>query len=156
MYTSNKWSLRGWRDGSADRSTGCSPKGLHLSSWHPHGSSQASVTPVPGNPAPFLACIYAHDTQMYKQSHTQKIINKYIRCFYSWDFFYVEVKSYFFFQDYTCDSEPISSEQERGLSCRIHAQKHSFVFPYISFATQLSPINRVRQNWNVLYWKRLF
>lgn len=58
----------------------------------------------------------------------------------------MEAKAYFFFQDYTCDSEHISFEQERGgLACPTHAQKHSFVFPCISFPAQLCPIIRVRQ-----------
>ena len=36
---------RGWRDGSAGKSTGCSSRGPGFNSQHAHGSSQLSVTP---------------------------------------------------------------------------------------------------------------
>jgi hypothetical protein len=39
--------IRAWRDGSAVKNTGCSPRGTELNSQHPHGSSQLSVTPAP-------------------------------------------------------------------------------------------------------------
>ena len=37
-----------WRDGSLVKSTICSCRGPRFNSQHPHGSSQLSVTPVPG------------------------------------------------------------------------------------------------------------
>ena len=40
---------RGWRDDSAVKSTGCSSRGPGFNSQHLHGSSQLSVTPVPGD-----------------------------------------------------------------------------------------------------------
>jgi hypothetical protein len=40
----------GWRDGSVVKSTGCSSGGPVFNSLQPHGSSQLSVTPVPGDP----------------------------------------------------------------------------------------------------------
>ena len=43
---------RDWRDGSMVKSTSCSSRGLGFNSQHPHGSSQLSVTPVPGDLTP--------------------------------------------------------------------------------------------------------
>jgi hypothetical protein len=34
----------GWRDGSEDKSTYCSSKGLEFKSQQPHGGSQPSIT----------------------------------------------------------------------------------------------------------------
>ena len=34
---------RGWRDGSAVRSTGCSSRGPEFNSQQPHGGSQSSI-----------------------------------------------------------------------------------------------------------------
>lgn len=49
-----KWS--GWRDGSVVKGTGyCSSRRLWSSSQHPHGSTQSSETPVPGDMMPSLA-----------------------------------------------------------------------------------------------------
>ena len=42
----------GWRDGSEVKSTDCSSRRPRFNSQHPHGSSQLSVTPVPGNLTP--------------------------------------------------------------------------------------------------------
>ena len=39
-----------WRDGSGVKSPGCSSTGPGFNSQHPHGSSELSVTPFPGNP----------------------------------------------------------------------------------------------------------
>jgi hypothetical protein len=39
----SKVSLRGWRDGSAVKSTDCSSEGLEFKSQQPHGGSQPSV-----------------------------------------------------------------------------------------------------------------
>lgn len=41
-----------WRGGSAVGSTGCSPRRLEFSLSHPHGASQSSSVPVPGDPIP--------------------------------------------------------------------------------------------------------
>jgi hypothetical protein len=38
---------RGWRDGSAVKSTGCSRRRPGFDSQHPHSGSQPSATPVP-------------------------------------------------------------------------------------------------------------
>lgn len=45
---------RGWRDGSAIRSTTCSFGGSGVSSNHPHGVLQPWKTPVPGDQWPLL------------------------------------------------------------------------------------------------------
>ena len=42
----------GWRDSSVVKSTDYSSRGPRFNSQHPHGSSQLSVTPVPGDPTP--------------------------------------------------------------------------------------------------------
>lgn len=42
--------IRSWRDSLAVQSTGCSSAGPRISSQHPPGGSQLSVTPVPGDP----------------------------------------------------------------------------------------------------------
>ncbi|CAO2590642.1 hypothetical protein LEMLEM_LOCUS5939, partial [Lemmus lemmus] len=39
----------GWRDGSVVKSTDCSSRGPGFNSQHPHGSSQLSEDPVPGD-----------------------------------------------------------------------------------------------------------
>jgi hypothetical protein len=52
--------LQGWRHGLAFKSTGCSFKGLRFTSQYPHGSSQLSVTPVPGD----LTDLYGGRTSM--------------------------------------------------------------------------------------------
>ena len=44
--------MGGRRDGSVVKSTGCSSQGPKFNFQHPHGSSQLSPTPVPGNPTP--------------------------------------------------------------------------------------------------------
>jgi hypothetical protein len=44
--------FRGWRDGSAVKSTGCPSKGPRFNSQNPYDSSQMSLTPVPGDPTP--------------------------------------------------------------------------------------------------------
>lgn len=41
---------RGWKDGSAGKSTCCSGRGLGINSKHTHGGSHPSVTPIPGDP----------------------------------------------------------------------------------------------------------
>jgi hypothetical protein len=43
-----KSKMRGWRDGSVVKSTGCSSKGPRFNSQYPHGGSQLSITSVPG------------------------------------------------------------------------------------------------------------
>ena len=42
----------GWRDGSVVKSTDSSSRGSGFNYQHPHGSSQLSVIPVPGDPTP--------------------------------------------------------------------------------------------------------
>jgi hypothetical protein len=42
----------GWRDGSEVKNTDYSSRGPGFNSQHPHGSSQLSVTPVPGDLTP--------------------------------------------------------------------------------------------------------
>ena len=49
---SQKLSKRDWRDGSVVKSTGYSSRGPRFNSQHPLGSSQQSVTPVPGDLTP--------------------------------------------------------------------------------------------------------
>ena len=50
---------RNWRDGFSVESTGCSSRQPCFCSQHPHGTSQLSVTPVPGDPTQFLGlCRY--------------------------------------------------------------------------------------------------
>ena len=49
MFSKSKEIDRGWRDGSEVESTGCSSRGPEFNSQHPHGSSQLSVTPGPGD-----------------------------------------------------------------------------------------------------------
>ena len=44
----------GWRSGSVVKSTGCFSRVPRFNSQHPHGSSQLSLTPVPGDPTPSL------------------------------------------------------------------------------------------------------
>jgi hypothetical protein len=61
------------------KSTGCSSRCLGFISQHPHGSSQAPVSPIPGDPVPILASLDIRDVcaaQMYmqaKHSHKRKI-----------------------------------------------------------------------------------
>jgi hypothetical protein len=42
----NFTSFGGWSDGSAGKSTGCSPRRPRLDSQNTHGCSQTSITPV--------------------------------------------------------------------------------------------------------------
>ena len=71
---------RDWRDGSGVKSTGCSYRGPRFNSLHPHGGSQPSITPVPGDPMPSsnLQGHQAHmwQTYTYRQNiHTHTKIN---------------------------------------------------------------------------------
>ena len=48
-----------WRDGAAVKSMGCSSREPKFELQDPHGGSQPSVIPVPGDPVPFSAfCRY--------------------------------------------------------------------------------------------------
>jgi hypothetical protein len=47
-----KYCLRGWRDDSSVKSTGCSSRGSWFNFQHPHGRLQLFITPVPGDPTP--------------------------------------------------------------------------------------------------------
>ena len=53
QYLEKNVEHRGWSlDGSEVKTTCCSCRGPRFSSLHPRGSSQSSVTPVPGDPMP--------------------------------------------------------------------------------------------------------
>ena len=57
---------RGWRGGSAVKSTGCSSRGAGFNSQHPHGGSEPSVTPVPGDLDPPTPHMHAGKTPVNK------------------------------------------------------------------------------------------
>ena len=60
----------GWRDGSVVKSAGCSSRGFEFNSQQPHGGSQASLTPGPGDLMSFSA-FQGHQTHMCTyQAHT--------------------------------------------------------------------------------------
>jgi hypothetical protein len=62
-----------WRDGSAIKSTGCSPRGPGFDSPHPRRGSELPVTPVPGNLIHSLGSTgtrRACGTQVCKQTKT--------------------------------------------------------------------------------------
>ena len=54
------------RIGSVVMSTGCSSKGPRFNSQHPHGSSQLSVTPVPGDLTPSHRHTSGQNTNVHK------------------------------------------------------------------------------------------
>jgi hypothetical protein len=58
-----------WRGGSAVESTGCSFREWGFDSQHPHGSSQLSVTPVPGDPTPS----HRHTCRQNTNAHEIKV-----------------------------------------------------------------------------------
>jgi hypothetical protein len=82
ILSSNKKANKGWRDGSVVKSTPYSSRGLGFNSQHPHGGSQLSVTPVPGDLCPLLVSTgtrYASGGETYleaKYSHTKNKIIK--------------------------------------------------------------------------------
>jgi hypothetical protein len=41
--------MQGWRDGSGVKRTDCFYRRSEFNSQHPHGGSQLSVTPIPGD-----------------------------------------------------------------------------------------------------------
>jgi hypothetical protein len=52
----------------------CSLRGTKLDSQQPHGGSQPSVTPVPGDPVPSTYALHKHDAHTSMQSkHTHTI-----------------------------------------------------------------------------------
>ena len=53
-FSKEYWN-HGWRDGSAVNNSYCSCKEPRFESQHPHGSSQPSVTQVPGN---MTSCVH--------------------------------------------------------------------------------------------------
>jgi len=73
MITHNLW---GWRGGLVVKSTCCSCRALRLGSQHSHGSSEPSVTPVPGNPMPFSELKNGHTCKKKAFIHTNKQTNK--------------------------------------------------------------------------------
>jgi hypothetical protein len=48
------------------KSTGCSSRGPHFNSQHPHDGSQLYVTPVPGDPIPSHRQTYRQNTNVHK------------------------------------------------------------------------------------------
>ena len=50
MVSKSKIKMEGWRDVSEVKNTDCSCRGLGFNSQYPHGTTQLSVTPVPGDP----------------------------------------------------------------------------------------------------------
>jgi len=58
-----------WRDGSVVRNTVCSSRGPEFNSQHPHGSSQPSVTPLPGDPTPLHRYTCRQNTTAHKKIH---------------------------------------------------------------------------------------
>ena len=70
MKKKSKKKTQRWRNGSMLKSTGCSSRGWGFNSFqYPHGSSQPTVSPVPGNLTPSSGpwehqackwCMYTH------------------------------------------------------------------------------------------------
>jgi hypothetical protein len=75
MKLSQKFKARGWRDGSAVKSTSCSSRGPQFKSQHPDGSSQLSVTPFQGDPTPSHRQAYSQNSNVHKI----KIINYFFK-----------------------------------------------------------------------------
>ena len=71
---------QGWRDGSIDKSTCCSSKGLRFGSQHPYGSSQLSVMSGLENLMASLDSVgtrHAYTVYLHacrQNTHTRKII----------------------------------------------------------------------------------
>lgn len=63
---------RGWRAGSGVKSTGCPSRGPVFKPQYTHGSSQLSVTPVPGTLSKTLTPTCKQNTS----AHKMKIIKK--------------------------------------------------------------------------------
>lgn len=71
--------LGGWRDGSEAKSTGCPSGGPWFSFQNPHGSSQMSITVVPGDLTPSYRHTCKTKTKSKKKkkkSNKPQIINK--------------------------------------------------------------------------------
>jgi hypothetical protein len=58
--------MKGQRDGSAVKSTGCSSRGPQFDSQHPYGSSQLPATPVPGDLMPSRRYTCRQNTDVHK------------------------------------------------------------------------------------------
>lgn len=58
------------------KSTGCCPRGLELDSRHPHGDSQLSLCPVPGDDALFWP-LYALDMHTVRRHICKQNTSKY-------------------------------------------------------------------------------
>ena len=66
----------GWRDGSVIKNTGCSCRGPRFSSQHPHGGSQPSVTPAPGNLMPSSGLSWHPPTHTETPTYTHKQVKQ--------------------------------------------------------------------------------
>ena len=64
---------RDWRGGSVVKSIGCSSRGPRFNSQQPHGSSQLSLTLIPGDLTPSHRHTYAVKTPMYTIKNKLKI-----------------------------------------------------------------------------------
>jgi hypothetical protein len=79
--TKQGWSF--WPSGSVVRSTDCSCRGLGLDYQHLHGSSQPSITPVPGHLIPssdLRGPRHVHGPQTYRQAKGKREIEEDSRC----------------------------------------------------------------------------
>jgi hypothetical protein len=67
LFSQNKkFDGRGWRDGLAVKSTGCSSRGPGFKSQHPYGTSQLSITPVLEVPTPSPRHICRQSTNVHE------------------------------------------------------------------------------------------
>ena len=62
----NKQTCRGWRDGSAVKSTSCSSRRPGFNSQHLHGSSHLSIKSVPGGLTPSHRHTHRQNTNVHK------------------------------------------------------------------------------------------
>lgn len=79
----------GWGSGAMARNTCCSYRGLRFGSQYPHGTTQLSVTPVPGYPTPFdlSGCLPAFmQVHTYINRQTRFIPSDSLSCFLSLPF----------------------------------------------------------------------
>jgi hypothetical protein len=72
-FHSKEYKNKGWRDGSADKSTGCSSKGPSFNSQHPDGSSQLSETTVLESDTLIYTYMYIYTYMQAKHQCTEKI-----------------------------------------------------------------------------------
>lgn len=64
---------RGQRHSSEVKSTDCPSRAFRFSFQHLQGSSQLSVTPVPGDPMPSLSPMGCRPQMVHRQTYRQKI-----------------------------------------------------------------------------------